>query len=88
MNVLRCNEIARLVSEALDRALPFGQRLSVGLHLLMCRPCARFRRQVRFLCAAAHRFPEGGEGGGLPLDVGLSPEARARIKRALESAGR
>jgi hypothetical protein len=81
-----CKEVSRLVSESMDRELPFRQRLSMRLHLLMCSLCSRFRRQIRFLREAAHAFGKGEE-GEQPANVQLSPEARARIKQVLEHNG-
>lgn len=75
--MLSCRHITRLISEALDRSLSWQQRLRVGIHLLGCSPCRRFRRAVRWL----H--------GSLPTaasDASLSPQARERIRRVLEEA--
>jgi hypothetical protein len=82
-----CKEVSRLVSESMDRDLPFRQRLSMRLHLLMCSLCSRFRRQILFLRDAAHSFGEASEEGELLADVQLSPEARARIKETLQHNG-
>jgi hypothetical protein len=76
--MLSCRHATRLISDALDRPLPWFQRLRVGIHLLGCSPCRRFRQAVRWL----H--------GSLPLapsDATLSPKARDRIQRVLEEAG-
>lgn len=82
-----CKEVSRLVSESMDRELPFRQRFSMRLHLLMCSLCSRFRRQIAFLRDAAHSFGKGSEEGELLANVRLSPEARARIKQSLEQNG-
>ncbi len=47
--MLSCKEATRLVSEKLDADLPFWQRLSLRLHVLMCRACSRYTRQVTML---------------------------------------
>jgi hypothetical protein len=86
--LLSCKEISRLVSESLDRELPLGQRLSMRLHLMMCSLCSRFRRQMLFLHRAARAFGAAGEADKLPAQVRLSPEARQRIKQALERESR
>jgi hypothetical protein len=82
-----CKEVSRLVSESMDRELPFRQRFSMRLHLLMCSLCSRFRRQLAFLREAAHAFGEGEEEGEQPANLQLSPQARARIKQILEHDG-
>lgn len=78
--MLSCKEVSRLVSESLDRELPWGQRVSLHLHLLLCSLCSRFRRQMLFLQRAARAF---GEADMLSAQVRLSPEARQRIKDLL-----
>jgi hypothetical protein len=49
------------------------------MHLLMCKLCPRFLRQLLFLREAAKKYAEG-EGEG---EFSLSPDARERIKRSL-----
>ena len=47
--MLSCKEATRLVSEGLDRELPFWRRMSLRLHVLMCRGCSRYARQITAL---------------------------------------
>ncbi len=72
-------------SESLDRKLPFWQRMQVWMHLLMCRFCARFRKQALFLKDAARHYLMAVEESETATSAGLSPEARDRIKRSLKS---
>jgi len=44
--MLSCKDIARLVSDSLDRKLPPRQRLELRLHLMMCGACSTYRRQI------------------------------------------
>jgi hypothetical protein len=84
--MLSCEEITRLYSESLERKLPFRQRLEVRLHMLMCRYCSRFRRQIVFLRNLARNA--GSRAGGPAAEgfekEGLSDEARQRIKETLK----
>lgn len=81
--MLTCKEAIRLVSEGLDRELPWPRRLGLKMHLLMCRHCSAYNRQIRGLARVFHlRFSESraiedrhGES--------LTPETRAKIKSAL-----
>jgi hypothetical protein len=82
-----CKDVSRLVSESMDRDLPFRQRFSMRLHLLMCSLCSRFRRRILFLRDAAHSFAGASAEGERLATVRLSPEARARIKHALQHEG-
>jgi hypothetical protein len=49
MWMFNCRQIARLVSESMDRELSPGRRLGVRFHLLMCRHCARYRKQLHLM---------------------------------------
>lgn len=60
--MLTCREATRMMSEAQDRPLTPGERLSLRMHLLICRGCRAFDRQMDFLRAACRRWP------GLPGD--------------------
>lgn len=53
--MLTCKQAHRLLSEAQDRSLGWGERLALRLHLLLCDPCRRFRAQMGFLRRALRR---------------------------------
>jgi hypothetical protein len=82
--MLSCNEISQLVSESLDKKLRWHQRLQVRFHLLMCRFCSRFKKQVLFLRDAGRRFLTADDETEIGPGSGLSPQARERIKQALK----
>lgn len=44
-----CREVTQMISESLDRELPFYQRIGIRMHLLMCKLCSRYQRQLLFL---------------------------------------
>jgi hypothetical protein len=75
-----CREAIRLQSEALDRPLPWLQRIGLRIHLALCVWCLRYGRQIQFLRIAAKHCDCEQE----PKQT-LPPEARVRIKRALEA---
>lgn len=81
--MLRCREISELVSESMERALPFSLRVRVWIHLAMCRMCFGFARQLRFLRRAAHEHPDRLAPPPDAPDAVLSEQARNRIKAAL-----
>ena len=75
-----CKEAARLQSIALDRKLPMRQRFGLRLHLLLCKWCRRYGKQITFLRNAAH---EHADELAKPVAQMLQEEARERIKRRL-----
>src|SRR5882724_11396189 len=77
-----CREASRLQSEALDRELSFPRRLGLALHLMVCKWCRRYGRQIRFLRDAAHEHPEN-LSEAAPQE--LSPEARERIRQRIQA---
>ena len=78
-----CQQASRAQSDALDAPLPFSKRLGLWLHLVICKWCRRYGKQIRFLRSAAHEHAD-------PLTQAvpenLSPEARERVKQALQHA--
>lgn len=85
--MLSCREVSELVSQSLERKLPLRQRLSMQLHLSMCRLCSGFRRQLLLLRQAASLEARRAERDPPPDDAPhLSDDARRRIQEALDRA--
>jgi hypothetical protein len=85
--MLRCREVSQLVSESMERKLPFRQRMQVWMHLAMCRLCAGFARQIRLLRIVARQHADRVPDSTSWHEVGLSLQARERIKTALRNRG-
>ena len=82
--MLSCKEATRLVSEQLDRKLPFWKRVSLRMHVVLCRGCSRYRRQITTLdrvVADHYRFDEPAE-----TSERLPDNALQRIKSSLRSS--
>ncbi|MEW6720256.1 MAG: hypothetical protein AB1346_07390 [Thermodesulfobacteriota bacterium] len=84
--MLRCKEATRLISLSMDESLPMFRKVELRLHILICRWCARYERQLllirdmlRGLDLATDR-PDGSTGET------LSEPARERIKASLRNA--
>lgn len=54
--MLNCRETAELLSQGQDRPLKAGENLRLRLHLLLCRGCRSFNRQLDFMRAALRRY--------------------------------
>ena len=85
--MLRCRDVSRLVSDSMERQLPLGQRMQVRMHLMLCRLCAGFARQIRLLRRAAKQDSERSAADLSTPGATLSEEARERIKAALRESG-
>ena len=48
-HMLSCKEATRLLSQAQDRRLSYGERIKLRLHLMACVACSRFSRQLAVL---------------------------------------
>ncbi|MDX1814381.1 MAG: zf-HC2 domain-containing protein [Thermodesulfobacteriota bacterium] len=83
--MLSCRDVTRLISRSMDTSLPVGKRIGVRVHLLICRFCARYEKQLLLIretvrrVAAAEDLP-----GGLSAEA-LSEDARGRIRESLRS---
>ena len=81
--MLSCKQTSELVSKGLDKHLTITERIGVRIHLLMCRACTQYEKQLRFIRQAARRLSQGKESGDHAVTP-LSPEARGRIQNALD----
>ncbi len=73
--MLKCRDMAELVTPYLDNALPPRTRLAARWHLLLCAACRRYveqmRRTIRFLGTGRDR---------------VTPENENKIMSLLEGA--
>lgn len=83
--MLNCRDATKLLSESLEKPLPFSRRLGLKMHLLMCRFCSRFEKQIMFMQKVLRRYEKQRleEDTPSPDSPSLSPEARERMKKAL-----
>jgi len=83
---LHCDDASALASRELDEELSRVERVALRCHLMVCRSCREFRRQIGLIRQVVRRrdqlLIEGDPEGTL-----LSPEARERIARAIREAG-
>ena len=80
--MFRCKDVSHKVSMAMDTTLPLHQRVAIRIHLMMCRYCARFYRQLQMLRKLSTHpdsdLPQAG------LTESLSEDAKRRIKDSLQ----
>lgn len=69
------------MSQAMDTKLPFGKRISLKMHVLMCHGCSNFMSQISFIRKTAIHFGSGNHCERMRL----SDEAKSRIQLALKA---
>jgi hypothetical protein len=78
--MIRCKEVATLISSDLLASKSLLKRVEIRLHLMMCEHCSRLLRQMKQLRAAARRIA-----GSIDheLDCEAGKEMEARLLRKL-----
>lgn len=51
--MLTCKQASQLVSQSLDQPLPWSKRLQLKFHLMICKFCMRFFKQMHGMKQAA-----------------------------------
>jgi hypothetical protein len=74
-----CRRATELISKAQDAPLSWKDGVALRLHLLLCKWCRRYEKQIRILrnVMALRRADDDAGSAALP------DEARERIRRAL-----
>jgi hypothetical protein len=83
--MLSCKDVTKLVSESMDHTLPLGKRIGVRLHLIICKFCTRYARQLLLIRETARRLAATMEAPGEPFRETLSVEARERIRESIKN---
>ena len=76
--MISCKSVAKLLSSDELAGLKWWKRAEVRFHLLMCKYCSRFARQMAQLRIAARRVPDLAE---------ADPDFEKRIIRQLSKKG-
>lgn len=80
-----CQEATALISNSLEHRLTLRKKISLKLHLLTCSLCRRYEQQLRFLHHAAHQLEQVPQHPTARTMQTLPREARARMRRAMQS---
>ncbi len=81
--MFRCQDVSQKVSLSLDTSLPLHHRMAVRFHLMMCRYCARFRRQLVMLRKMSRHLDD--DSSTQAAGATLSNEVKERIKKSLRA---
>jgi len=55
--MLNCRQITERASDFVDAKLPWHARLQVRMHLMMCRFCREYIRQMALVAGALRKLP-------------------------------
>ena len=81
--MFHCKDVSQKVSLSMDTSLPYRHRMAVRMHLLMCRYCSRFHRQLIMLRKMSRHVDS--DQCCTETTSKLSQEAKDRIKAILRS---
>lgn len=81
---LRCKHATRLISQSMERPLTRGEKISLGLHLFVCKWCRRYQKQLRLIQGIIREFAsiEATHAG-----TRMPESARRRIEEAIRAVG-
>jgi hypothetical protein len=80
LGMINCKETSRLSSDAQERPLSLAERFGVYIHLLICKPCVNFNKQLKFMRKAT---ASANDNVSMKPDTGMSDSARERIRQQL-----
>lgn len=83
--MLNCKDVTQLISQSMDTSLPIGKRIGVRIHLLMCKFCTRYERQLLLIRETLRRLVAAEDQPEEPAWETLSEETRERIRRSLHT---
>lgn len=78
--MLKCKQITELASKSLDTSIPWLKHGEMKLHLMMCKTCFQYVKQIEFIQRAISKIDKHGE------KIILSTEAKSRILEKLNQS--
>lgn len=54
--MLSCQDVSARMTDYIEKQIPWWERLSLTMHLLLCDHCARYARQMRATVQAMRRM--------------------------------
>lgn len=78
-----CRDMSALLSRAMDERLPLAERWACQLHVLYCRACHRYLRDLRAVRAALREAAD--DLGESRSATPLPPDVSRRLKERLEA---
>ena len=79
--VTSCKQAARLVSMSFERKLTLRETIAMRIHLMMCRTCTFYGRQIKALRSIFIRHEEVLSNTPVSDDEKLSDQSKQRIQK-------
>jgi hypothetical protein len=83
---LRCDQASRLISHSQETPLNRAEQLALSFHLLICRVCRKYKRQLKLMRDVLGRLAEPGLYSSMAsslLDQAQSRALRERMSKKL-----
>ncbi len=83
---MRCDQASRLISHSQERQLNGAERCALSFHLLICRVCRKYKKQLKFMrkILSKLRDPQAYlETASSLIDERQSGEMRGRISKEI-----
>ena len=80
--MLTCKDASQLISQSYDRRLGLMEKIGLKFHLLICKSCQVFNRQLAFLQQMCKRIAVQPVNVN-SMQLGLKTDARERILKEL-----
>ncbi len=76
--MISCEEAAKLISESMDHRPPLWERINLKMHLVMCKVCPTYMRQLHLLRELVKNWVSSVP--RLLADKSLSLESKSKLK--------
>ncbi len=80
LGMINCKEASQLASDVQERPLSLTEKFNAYIHLLMCKHCFNFNKQLKFMRKAA---ASANDKISMKPDAGMNDNARERIRQQL-----
>ena len=78
IRMITCEEASKLISGSMDHKPPFWERMNLKMHLLMCKVCPTYMRQLHLLRRLVKEWASNAT--AFLSDKSLSGESKTKIK--------
>lgn len=86
--MLNCREVAFLASHKFDASIPFWQRLKMKLHLIMCKNCTQYQKQLKIMHKIIKKLSPHICENSLSSSYKLPEKSKSRIQNALNQVSK